>query len=108
MSDAIQGSDFTTVIYATRGLLYRLTLCTTSVLILAKKPSKCALCGRGFRDGGTRNRHQERCGRNRVKVHEECVERYLQAQGIEFKREVTIWLNMGLQALHPGSLYRGG
>ena len=58
-----------------------------------EKPSKCALCGRGFRDGGTRNRHQERCGRTRVKVHEERVEHYLQAQGVDVKREVVVWLN---------------
>ena len=58
-----------------------------------ERPAICAHCGRGFTHGGTRNRHQERCGRTRVKVHEEHVERYLQAQGIDFKREVVIWLN---------------
>ena len=58
-----------------------------------EKPAICAHCNRGFMHSGARNRHQERCGRQRVKVHEERVERHLQAQGIDFKREVTIWLN---------------
>ena len=56
-------------------------------------PFPCGSCGHGFAQKGNCQRHEARCGRQRVKVKEERVLNFLETTGLEFQREVTVWFD---------------
>ena len=60
---------------------------------MSVKPFSCSLCGHGFQTKQNCQKHEAKCGRQRVKVKEERVLSFLEGTGLEFQREVTVWFD---------------
>ena len=67
---------------------------------LSAMPFPCGICGHGFAQKGNCQRHEARCGRQRVKVKEERVLNFLETTGLEFKREVVVWFDRSQRHHH--------